>query len=61
MLRKKVIVRNTYGLQVRPATKIAKACLGMDGKITICKGFKNANGRSVFELLLLAAEDREAD
>jgi phosphotransferase system HPr (HPr) family protein len=41
---------------MRPAAKIVKVCRGMDSKVTICKGYKNANGCSILELLLLDAE-----
>jgi phosphotransferase system HPr (HPr) family protein len=56
MVRKKVIVRDIHGLHLRPAAKIVKACLGMDSKVTLRKGCRNANGRSILELLLLDAE-----
>jgi phosphotransferase system HPr (HPr) family protein len=56
MLRKKIIIRDAHGLHLRPATRIVKACLGMDSTVTISKGRRNANARSILELLLLDAE-----
>jgi phosphocarrier protein len=55
MVRRKVIVGNVYGIHIRPAINIAMACMGMDSKVTIRNGLKNANCFSILELLQLEA------
>jgi phosphotransferase system HPr (HPr) family protein len=56
MIRRKVIVRDAHGIHARPAARIVQACRGMNSKITICKGRRNADASSLLELLLLDAE-----
>ncbi len=56
MLRKKVIIDNVYGLHMRPALKIALACLGMESKVLIMNGLKKASCFSILEMLLLEAK-----
>jgi phosphotransferase system HPr (HPr) family protein len=56
MLRKEVIVRDFHGLRLKPAAKIARACRGIDSKVTVCKGSEIADASSIDELLRLDAE-----
>jgi phosphotransferase system HPr (HPr) family protein len=55
-LQRKVIITNRMGLHVRPAAACAKAAATFQSTITVAKGDRKANAKSILELLLLAAE-----
>ena len=49
-------VANKLGIHARPASKISLACRDLDSKVTFIKDSRKADGRSILQVLLLAAE-----
>ena len=56
MIRKTLVVYEEHGIHARPAAKICKVCRDLDSKVTFAKEAKQADGRSILQMLLLAAE-----
>jgi phosphocarrier protein len=57
MIVQTLTVKEPYGIHARPASRIAAACRQLDSRVTLVKNEKRADGRSVLQLLLLAAEE----
>jgi phosphocarrier protein len=57
MINKKVIVHEAHGLHARPAMKVVEKCQQYSSKVTICNGCDKADGCSMLELLMLAADE----
>ena len=55
MIKKTVIVKELHGIHARPASQIAVVCRKFESKVTLAKEDKHADGRSVLQMLLLAA------
>ncbi len=56
MIRKTVIITNPRGLHPRGMVPFVKACQRFKATITVCNGEKRADGRSMWDLIGLAAE-----
>ncbi len=56
VLEKTLTIGNQFGLHARVATEVAKTLQGFACRVTIAKDGREADARSVLELLLLAAE-----
>ena len=54
-LRRTVIVRNPQGLHMRPAMAFAQLANRFRSSVTIRRPGKTANGRSMMQLIMLAA------
>ena len=48
-------IRNRYGLHARPATDFASLAAGFDAAVRVRNGDEDADGKSVMELMFLAA------
>ena len=59
MITKKFVVQEEYGIHARPAAKIVEKCQQFNSKIKICNGCSEADGCSILQLLLLAANKGE--
>lgn len=55
MQKKQVTIPNELGLHARAAATFAKEAAGFDAEIQVCKNGMQANGKSIMELLTLAA------
>jgi phosphotransferase system HPr (HPr) family protein len=55
MRKKTFIVKEEHGIHARPAYKIADTCRHLDSKVTLCKGCEEADGCSILQVMLLAA------
>lgn len=56
-VEKDIVVKNKYGLHARPATLLAEAANGFAKvEITVVKDGQEVNGKSIFGLMMLAAE-----
>jgi phosphocarrier protein len=53
--RRRVTVKAEHGLHIRPCTLVAKAASGFDCRIRLANNGKQADAKSVFDLLTLAA------
>lgn len=51
----KLKITNRYGLHARPATDFAQAAAGFESNITVKYDDEEADGKSVMELMMLAA------
>jgi phosphocarrier protein len=51
-----ITLKNKYGLHARPATMLAEAANHYEAEVVIEKGDQVSNGKSIFELMMLAAE-----
>lgn len=51
----KLRIRNRYGLHARPATDFAAIAAGFDAAVRVRNGEEDADGKSVMELMFLAA------
>ncbi len=51
----KLKITNRYGLHARPATDFAQAAAGFEANITVKYDQEEADGKSVMELMMLAA------
>lgn len=49
-------LQNKYGLHARPATLLAETASSFQSEVVIGKGDQVSNGKSIFELMMLAAE-----
>lgn len=56
LLRRPVTVLNPQGLHLRPATVFVQLAEKFVGTVTVAKGEQRVNGKSLWDLLLLAAE-----
>ena len=60
-VRKKVLtVLNTLGLHARPATLFARTAARFSASITVRKDGLTINGKSILNLMMLAAEEGSA-
>lgn len=57
MISRKVTVNEEFGLHARPVMNVVKICRNVKSKVEICKGCIKADGCSMIELLLLAANN----
>ena len=55
-LKRTVVITNPHGLHMRPATAFAKTAMQYQSVIQVHLGDRCVNGKSVIELVLLAAE-----
>ncbi len=55
-LRRPVTVLNPQGLHMRPATAFVQRAEQFAGTVMVAKGEQRVNGKSLWDLLLLAAE-----
>lgn len=51
-----ITLENKYGLHARPATLLAETANGYESEVSVAKGDQVSNGKSIFELMMLAAE-----
>ena len=56
MVRKELKVLNENGIHARPAAQIVETCARFRCSITLIKDGFRANGRSILNIMLLAAE-----
>jgi phosphotransferase system HPr (HPr) family protein len=56
ILRRPVTIVNPHGLHMRPATAFAKRAESFPGTVTVAKGDQRVDGKSLWDLLLLGAE-----
>jgi phosphocarrier protein len=54
--RREVRIVNTYGLHMRPSNKFVKLASGFRSEITVYHNGRKANGKSMLEMTMLAAE-----
>ncbi|MFO0893110.1 MAG: HPr family phosphocarrier protein [Isosphaeraceae bacterium] len=54
--RRLVTIVNTYGLHMRPSTKFVKLASGFRSEISVYHEGKKADGKSMLEMTMLAAE-----
>ena len=55
-IRRMVTITNPQGLHMRPAMAFARAAAQYQAIITVCNGDRCVNGKSLIDLMLLAAE-----
>jgi phosphocarrier protein len=55
-IEKDVVLKNKYGLHARPATLLAEVANGFKAEIAVVKDGQEVNGKSIFGLMMLAAE-----
>lgn len=53
MLTKTVVVKNKVGLHARPAALFVQAAMAHQSKITVVKGEKSGNAKSIIGILAL--------
>ncbi len=51
----KLTITNKYGLHARPATDFAHSAMKFDSEIRVATDSENADGKSIMELMMLAA------
>ena len=51
-----LVLKNKYGLHARPATLLAEVANGFKSEVTVVKEGQEVNGKSIFGLMMLAAE-----
>lgn len=56
LTEKDVVLKNKYGLHARPATLLAEAANGFKSEIAVVKDGQEVDGKSIFGLMMLAAE-----
>lgn len=56
VLEKDLVLKNKYGLHARPATLLATVAGGFKSDIIVIKDGQEVNGKSIFGLMMLAAE-----
>lgn len=54
--RRQVRIVNTYGLHMRPSNKFVKVANGFQSDVWVYHNGRKANGKSMLEMTLLAAE-----
>jgi len=55
LIRRRVVVPNRLGLHARAAARFVHAASGFRSKVTVSRGEKTMDGKSILGLLLLAA------
>ena len=55
MINRDVEIINKLGLHARAASKFVKTATGFDCEITVRKGNRSANGKSIMGVMMLAA------
>jgi phosphocarrier protein HPr len=55
-VEKDLVLKNKYGLHARPATLLAEVANGFKSKIAVVKDGQEVNAKSIFGLMMLAAE-----
>jgi phosphocarrier protein HPr len=55
MINRDVEIINKLGLHARAASKFVKTATGFDSEITVRKGNRSANGKSIMGVMMLAA------
>jgi phosphotransferase system HPr (HPr) family protein len=55
-LRGSAVIVNPQGLHMRPAMAFARRAQGFDANVTVLHGSHAVNGKSLIEVMLLAAE-----
>jgi len=55
VVQKKIVIKNKSGLHARPAALFVQIANKFDSEITVSKGSKNVNGKSIMGILMLAA------
>lgn len=55
-LRQTVVIANPQGLHLRPAMAFARLAQQYQAAVTVMKGDHSVNGKSLIDLMLLAAE-----
>jgi phosphotransferase system HPr (HPr) family protein len=58
-LVEEILIRLPLGLHARPASTMVRLLQGKASKVTVKHGDRSANGRSIVELLMLAAKKGE--
>ncbi|RME72485.1 MAG: HPr family phosphocarrier protein [Planctomycetota bacterium] len=56
MIERELVLQNKYGLHARPATLLAELANRFASEIQVEKDGQVVNGKSIFELIMLAAE-----
>ena len=56
LTEKDIVLKNKYGLHARPATLLAEVANGFKAEISVTKDGQEVNGKSIFGLMMLAAE-----
>lgn len=56
VIRRTVVITNPRGLHPRGVVPFVKACQQFKATITVWSGEKRADGRSIWDLIMLAAE-----
>ena len=56
LVEREVVLKNKYGLHARPATLFAETSNGFRCDVSIVKDGQDVNGKSIFSLMMLAAE-----
>jgi len=54
-IRQDVVIANRMGLHARPAMQFVDLANKFNSKITVCKGGQCVNGKSIMDMMLLAA------
>ncbi len=54
--RRQVTIVNTYGLHMRPSTRFVKLASTFQGDVSVLHDGRKANGKSVMDMLSLAAQ-----
>lgn len=54
-VKKKIIIKNKLGLHARPAALFVQIANKFDSDVTVKKGSKEVNGKSIMGILMLAA------
>jgi phosphocarrier protein len=55
-IEEEVVLKNKYGLHVRPATLIAQTAKDFQSSVVLLKEGQEVDARSIFSMLTLAAE-----
>ena len=56
-LQRKVVITNPNGLHMRPSAAFVQLAERFQSNVTVSHDGKTANGKSIFDLLFLAAEE----
>lgn len=56
LVRRKMVIKNKQGLHVRPAAIFVRHANKFDSEITLRKGRKRVNGKSITGVLMLGCE-----
>lgn len=59
MMEKKITVQLEHGLHIRPAKQFVKLSTGYQSEVTLTKGDKSANGKSILGLMSMAIQQGE--